>query len=289
MRGLLLILGFVVCLTLATVLDPRLRSLHEENKRASSVMAVLMGDSRQMFANHFFLKADAYFHYGTYPSIFDQALKEESHMTARSDQAHKHDGHDEHGEDEHEHDGEAADSHKVPNDWIQRFGRHFVLSAHKHLENGDEREILPWLKISVDLDPHRVTSYVTVSYWLRQKLNKPGEAEEFLRLGLRNNPDSYEILFELGVLTNESKKNPVVARRLWELALERWDKQKKERLKPDELVRMEILGQLAKSEDQSGHYDQAIAWLKKLKIASPCPDAVDKLIETVKAKTQPGK
>jgi tetratricopeptide (TPR) repeat protein len=258
-------------------MDPRLRLIRENDNRSSSLMALLLGDSRQLLATHFYKKADAYFHNGTYPSIFEEASTEESHMTARSADHDEHDGHDEH--DEHD----AANTNNAPNDWIQRFGRHFILTAHEHLGNGNEREILPWLKISADLDPHRVTTYVTVAYWLRKKLNKPAEAEQFLRLGLRNNPDSPEIYCELGMLNSE--KNPVLAHRLWELAIEKWDKQDKAGLKPDDLVRMEALGQLALSEDTAGRYDQSLAWLEKLKAVSPNSESIDKLIEKAKAKT----
>ncbi len=41
----------------------------DQNRRVS--LNVLMGDSRRMFANHFFVKADAYFHSGFYPTVFD--------------------------------------------------------------------------------------------------------------------------------------------------------------------------------------------------------------------------
>ena len=35
------------------------------------MLGVLLGDGRRMFANHFFVKADAYFHSGFYPTVFD--------------------------------------------------------------------------------------------------------------------------------------------------------------------------------------------------------------------------
>lgn len=279
-QRLLILMGFVACMSMATAFDPGFQRIQIDGSRSTSVLAVLMGDSRQLLANHFFLKADAYFHYGTYPSIFDQPRTEESHMSAHAaEHADEHEDHDGHG-----HAGDTEP--RKPDDFLARFGSHFVLNADKHLEGGDEREILPWLKLSAELDPHRTVSYVTASYWLRKKLNKPVEAEEFLRLGLHNNPDSYEILFELGALYNESKQKPAVARNLWEMALNRWEKQKKEGLNPDGLVQLEILGQLAKSEGESGHYDKAIAWLEKLKSVSPDPPAIERLIQMVKAKSQ---
>jgi len=32
----------------------------------------LLGDGRRLFANHFFIMADVYFHSGYYPSVFDR-------------------------------------------------------------------------------------------------------------------------------------------------------------------------------------------------------------------------
>ncbi len=78
------------------------------------------------------------------------------------------------------------------------FGRNFYPTVHTHLHGGNEREMLPWLKLSADLDPHELDAYLTASYWLRTSLHKPDEAEQFLREGLRANPDSYQILLELG-------------------------------------------------------------------------------------------
>ena len=54
-----------------------------------------MGDSQQLFANHFFTKADVYFHSGYYPSVFDQAIGGAPHMTAAKDAATETD--EEHG------------------------------------------------------------------------------------------------------------------------------------------------------------------------------------------------
>src|SRR6476646_9773633 len=74
-------------------------SAHQQTG-SESVLEVLMGDSRRLFANHFITKADVYMHSGVYPSIFDQAERaRRSHLSSISaapsgDSAHA---------DEHEH------------------------------------------------------------------------------------------------------------------------------------------------------------------------------------------
>jgi tetratricopeptide (TPR) repeat protein len=109
-----------------------------------------------------------------------------------------------------------------PRDWIDGFGRHFMITEHTHLTGGNEREILPWLRVSASLDPHRVDTYTVASYFLRSRLGDAEQAERFLREGLSANPNSYEILFELGRLYHENLHDSDRAQGVLELALRRW-------------------------------------------------------------------
>ena len=273
MIRLILLLVFVGCFTLATVLQPHFDLGHtKEGGAGGSVLAALMGDSRRMFANQFFAKADAYFHKGFYPTIFDNAKKEgPSHL---SEEAHEAPGQDEHEE------GFLG----PPHDWIERFGRNFFPTVHSHLEGGHQREILPWLQLSADLDPNRIETYVVAAYWLRTQLNKPKEAEAFLRQGLRANPDSYEILLELGRVYYYNKKNPSVARNIWEIALQKWRKQDESKAKPDVRIYAEILGELVRDDQRTGDLQKMIPDLEALKQVSPNKESVQKYIDDAKAK-----
>ena len=110
------------------------------------------------------------------------------------------------------------------------------------MSNGQEGEILPWLKLSAELDPTRIETYVTAAYWLRTTLHKPDAAEEFLRQGLRANPDSYEILLELGRIDFYNKGDTRVARNLYGLALQKWRQADAAGYKPDGHVYEEVFG-----------------------------------------------
>ena len=145
-----------------------------------------------------------------------------------------------------------------PKDWIEQFGRNFFPTVHTHLEGPNAREIMPWLKLSAEMDPKRIDTYVTASYWLRTRLDKPNEAEQFLREGLRANPDSHEILLELGRVYFYNKNNPRVARNIWELALNKWRRQDLAGENPDPHVQEEILGELVR-DDQRFRKPQPIA------------------------------
>jgi tetratricopeptide (TPR) repeat protein len=222
-----------------------------------------------MFANHIFLKADAYFHSGYYPSIFDNRESfQTAHMAADAGALEETNTGDEHaflGE---------------PLDWIDAFGREFFPSRHTHLDEDcadpdhhcdhdheeapDEEiaEILPWLRMSVELDPHRVESYMVAAYWLRERMDRVDEAEQFLREGLRANPDSYEILFELGRLSFDARKDNARARTLWLLATERWKSSQLGKPEPEEFILRQIMSYRALLEEQEGHPERALECLK---------------------------
>ncbi len=277
MNRLVLLLLFVCCLTLATQLAPVFESLRARSGPEAGPLLALVGDSRRLFANHFFTMADVYFHSGFYPTIFDRRKTEgPTHLDVASHTAAEEAKAEEPDEDD--------NFMGKPKDWIETLGRNFFPTVHTHLEGPNAREILPWLKLSAEMDPHLTNTYVTASYWLRTRLNKSDEAEQFLREGLRANPDSHEILLELGRVYFYDKKDPRVARNIWELALKKWHQQDQAGEKPDPHVQEEILGELVKADQQSGDLKQLLADLEELKPISPTKESIEKYIQDVKAK-----
>ncbi|MGZ4987615.1 MAG: hypothetical protein ACXWBP_06220, partial [Limisphaerales bacterium] len=133
------------------------------------------------------------------------------------------------------------------------------------------------------LDPQKITTYVAASYWLRHDPKHADEAEPFLRQGLRANPDSYEILLELGKYYNENKKDSARARNVWELAWAKWQKQKAADKKPDDLIGAEILGELVKEARASGNIQRQIQYLELLKGFGFEAESVQKQIDLLKA------
>ncbi|MHB8521480.1 MAG: tetratricopeptide repeat protein [Limisphaerales bacterium] len=260
-----------ICFTLAVRLQSWFMDWGGNRADSAGVLSVVLGDSRRLFANHFFVKADAYFHSGYYPGVFDQTeAHAPSHMTENAG-----------GAPEPEHEAEA-DFLEKPRDWIDRFGRNFFPTQHTHLERGEERELLPWLRLSAELDPHRVETYTVAAYWLRTRLGRVNEAEAFLREGLRANPNSCEILFELGRVYDQNRHDPDHARNLWELALRRWKAQQAGRSEPDTFLYAQITGRLAGLESRAGNDAKAITYLEMLQKVSPNPGKIQDQINDLK-------
>ena len=267
-----LLLLLAACFSLATVLQERVSDWTKRGK-SDNVLNVLLGDGRRLFANHFFVQADVSFHGGYYPSMFDQANRPEdtTHLTAKEGEP-------------------AAEEHEKqmnflgrPRDWIERFGRHFIVTEHTHLEGSHESEILPWLKLAAELDPQKIETYTVAAYWLSD-LGKVKEAERFLREGLLNNPDSYEILFELGRLYYEGNHDPARARKIWDLALRRWHEQAEAGKNPEILKLSQIAVNLAQLEEAEGNLARAIQLFELAKKGSPRPESLQKQIDELKQK-----
>ena len=266
------------CFTMAAWMDTHVPAL-AEREQTGGLLKAFLSNGRKMFAKEFSTKADVYFHSGYYPSIFDQA------RTAAAAEPKEHmmeQHHDDAEEEEHE---KAMDFLGQPKDWIDRFGRNFYSSTHSHMDKpGEAREIIPWLRISADLDPQQIDTYLVAVYWLRN-MGKTDEAEQFLREGLRANPDSYELLFELGRLYNEDRKNAAHARDLWELALRRWREADAANKNPDPVVEDGILANLATVTEAQGDLAKTREYLELELKVSPAPAVIQKRIDDLKQKT----
>ena len=133
------------------------------------------------------------------------------------------------------------------------------------------------------MDPQKIETYTVAAYWLRD-LGKVKEAERFLREGLLNNPDSYDILFELGRLYYENNHDPARARKIWDLALRRWGEQQSAGKKPDILKLGQIAVFLARLEEKEGNLSRAFNCLELSQKASPNPEALQRQIDELKQK-----
>jgi tetratricopeptide (TPR) repeat protein len=277
---LLLLMLLVFCFGLAASLVPRFQALENRRHQSDNFFSLLLGDSSRMFANSFFVKADAYYHSGYYPTIFDNnSAFKTPHLAEDTGAIASHNQ------------GEETGFMGPPRDWLDSFGRHFIPNRHTHLDEGgpsddlsssDEvREILPWLKLSAKLDPDNIQTYTVTAYWL-QRMHQDKEAEQVLREGLRNNPQSYEILFELGRLYDESYHDPGRARNVWQLAARYWRGLDAGDQNENKLIFEQITTHLGKLEANAGNLPPAINWFQDAQKVSKTPGDLQKRIDEIK-------
>src|SRR5579864_5864860 len=205
------VLLLVICFSLAAWLGPRRESRLNRDLQPGSALAGLLGEGRQMFADYFYVQEDVYFHSGYYPTVFDQSRQTE---IKESDVSHP----------EETNAPSEEGFQGPPQDWIDRFSRHFRPTRHTHLKGEAVAEMLPWMQLSADLDPHRIQTYIVTSYFLRNYLGKLEDAKQFLHAGLRANPDSFELKYELGRLYFENYKDLPRAKNVWLGAVKSWYK-----------------------------------------------------------------
>jgi tetratricopeptide (TPR) repeat protein len=261
-----------VAFTLALKLDS---SADEWSRRdnAGNFLGLMFGDGRKLMASQFFTMADVYFHSGYYPSVFDQKRGGEKEIISAS-----------HGKKEDEEDEKNEDFLGKPKDWVDAFGRNFKIAEHTHLEHGDEREILPWLRLAANLDPQKIETYTVGAFFLREHLHRVDQAEAFLREGLRNNPGNPELLFELGRLYKETSNDVDHARNVWLLAKSKIHDVKRDMESADRVVFEEITVNLARLEADAGNYSRAIGYFQEAQAISFNPGALQEQIDALQKK-----
>ncbi|MGI6086698.1 MAG: hypothetical protein ACOYCD_01945 [Kiritimatiellia bacterium] len=70
----------------------------------------------------------------------------------------------------------------------------------EHLQPGELQEVLPWLFLSVRMDPDNVMAYVVSAFWLSEQIGRPDLALELMREAHQHHPRDYRIFLEQGRL-----------------------------------------------------------------------------------------
>ena len=289
---LLLIALFILCFGLGANVQSRFQAIESDRGESDNFFIRIFGDSSRLFANAAFVKADAYYHSGYYPTIFDnnEAFKT-AHMAEDTGAVASHNQ------------GEETAFMGPPRNWIDAFSRNFIPNRHTHLDEGgpsddlssssEVREILPWLDLATEMNPQDIRTYLVISFWLRTSLNQTSEAEYVLRGGLRSNPRNPQLLFELGRIYIDNYHDAAHARKIWEGALRSWAEEKPnvplaERLRydnqnfDDRFIYEQLYEHLAILEKQQTNFNSAIADLQMAKLASPKPEEIQIQIDDLK-------
>lgn len=163
---------FITCLGLilwgmATVLSSFLFLMNNKQPKAyKSISEVVIGETRKIVAMWCFEKADEYFHKGVF------------HKTKLA----------------------FTDS------LYQKISRLLIPHEHIHLSDYEASEILPWLKLAIELDPNNIEFYLISAFWLSKEVKRNDIAINLLKDGMALNPYSYMFHMELGRIFLRSKK-----------------------------------------------------------------------------------
>lgn len=90
-------------------------------------------------------------------------------------------------------------------------------APHVHMTAQHETQILPLFWLTAKADPANVQNWAVGGYWL-MRVKMTNEAVRFLEDGLRHNPDSRELMLELGVTlyqVHASDAVPRITNLLW--------------------------------------------------------------------------
>ncbi len=155
----------------------------------------LLGEGKSILSNLSILQADLYFHRG----VGHLSGEHEEGLGIISERDEDHDQE------------EQVLGRKIsgisPFNVLLRASEETDITQHVHLQDDQMEEIIPWLYYSAEIDPHNVLAYTLTGFYLADRLGKVDEGVAFLRKGLMNNPDSWEINAELGRIYYEHRKN----------------------------------------------------------------------------------
>lgn len=128
------------------------------------------------------------------------------------------------------------------------------LKIEDYFHSGEHEKIAPLIRIITWLDPHFIEAYSSGAWqlaWNSEDWRLIPSAEEFLREGIKNNPDKYELYADMGWLYYDKVKD-------YDKAIE-WYKKAVALPSPPSVKRM-----LAHSYERAGKIDEAIKVWKEL-------------------------
>ncbi len=212
------------------------------------IISKILGGVFSGSADLLWLKTDEYLHKGVTEHSHCHIL-EEAGIGGHTQ--HKH---------EHEHKG-TEHGHELKHNRLDKLFAKLEYNLKpnitEHLHSKREDELMPWFKLTTTFNPHHVRAYAVGGYWLAFRLGKTEEAIKFLKEGIKNNPDGYQISTQIGIVYFSRLKDYKKAQYYFEKAL-------KSQAEMDEYDKAGILRFLAFSYKFQGHTQKAIDCYKQV-------------------------
>ena len=165
-------------ITLTLIFAPMIDTFNHAQAFPGNIYTVplvfrFLGEARSMVSTWVFLQADVYFHGGiTHNAGCD--------VSGSSTQNNK------------------ETPYIAPFNILPRLSERISIASHIHLKGDQLKEIIPWLYFAAKIDPQNTEAYTLTAFYLADILGKKEDALNFLREGLNNNIDSWEINAEIG-------------------------------------------------------------------------------------------
>ena len=194
----------------------------------SSVAIALFGQARHAFGLQFYETADRYFHRGV-PHQEERALS---------------------------------------GGFYETLGRAITPVGHMHLAGSDVKEMLPWLWLSLKIDPDNIETRRVAAFWLVQELGRPDLARQVLKEAVRAHPYDYQVELDLGRLAlREGRRED--ARRAFAAALAFWPKRQGVDEELAVFERADLLTYMALLDEIDGKPGEAAARLEEVHALCP--------------------
>jgi len=168
--------GMTLLSVCAFSLAARLTLGSQESPAAAegSLTEALLGEVRVLLGDRLYKQADVYFHRGLDYKLPDTALT---------------------------------------GNWATRVHRELEPDEHLHAEGEQQiREIMPWLEMTMRVNPDDQESVLVAAYWLGRRLGRPDLAEQVLLRAQRQTPFAYAVQLEKAKLfLHEARREPAMA------------------------------------------------------------------------------
>lgn len=161
------------------------------------ILSILLGDAKKDISSSMVRTADSYFHGGVDIDCHLEEGGSEKHVCSGDCPHHHADRDCPHAEQVSLETGHASrNSHFDPWKWINLHIR--APEIDRHLGQEKAHEMLPWFWAAVRSDPHNVEAWTATWYVAASIMKDADLARRVVEEGLRNNPDSIELVCLLG-------------------------------------------------------------------------------------------
>jgi len=168
------------------------------------LISKMFGETRKVLSMQAYIAGDEYFHGGVSMYFIEESERVKcAHIEHTT---HEHDDHACECEHHHEHECKDHQEQLHKEDKIVGISKFNILpyvgeivhvGKHVHLMGEEEKEMLPWFRYAVRLDPQNIEAYKVGGYWIGRHMSKADEGIKFLKEGILHNPGSWELHTQL--------------------------------------------------------------------------------------------